>query len=79
MISFFINFASNYYHNMNLSEIGAQIKSRRKFLKLSQQELADLAEVNINTIVSIERGAGNPLYQTINHVAEVLGLEIVMK
>ena len=64
---------------MKIAEIGTQIRNRRKYLKLSQQELADLAEVNINTIVSIEKGVGNPLYKTVNHIAEVLGNEIIMK
>lgn len=64
---------------MNLTDIGTKFKSRRKSLNLSQQELADLAEVNINTIVNIERGKGNPLFITVNHIAEVLGLETLVE
>ena len=64
---------------MNQETIGKQIKDRRRNLKLTQQELADLAEVNINTIVSLERGEGNPKIQTVFHVCEVLGMEIVLK
>lgn len=64
---------------MNLKEIGDTIKHRRKYLKLKQQDLADLAEVNINTVVSIEKGDGNPLFATIAQMAEVLGLEITLK
>lgn len=33
---------------------GAQIKERRKALKITQQELADLAGISINTIVATE-------------------------
>ena len=43
---------------MNL--LGKQIKERRHLLKIKQQELADLAGVSINTVVAVERGAGNP-------------------
>ena len=61
---------------MNLKELGGIIKSRRQFLKLHQQDLADLADVNINTIVNIERGQGNPKILTLFTIFKVLGLEI---
>ena len=61
---------------MNLGEIGLIIKNRRRQLNINQHDLADLAEVNINTIVSIERGKGNPKLGTIIILCKVLGLEI---
>ena len=61
---------------MNLNEIGALIKTRRSSLKLRQQELADLAQVNINTVVGIERGTGNPNIKTLIGICEILGLDI---
>ena len=61
---------------MNLGEIGLIIKNRRRQLNINQQDLADLAEVNINTIVSVERGKGNPKLDTIIILCKVLGLEI---
>lgn len=64
---------------MNISEIGNTVKARRKKLHLCQQELADLAEVNINTILAIERGDGNPKAETLITVANVLGLELILK
>ena len=45
---------------MNTKDLGAQIKARRQALKVTQQEVADLADVSINTIVAVERGTGNP-------------------
>lgn len=63
---------------MNLKEIGLVLKNRRKELKLTQQEVSDLAEVNINTLVAIERGSGNPLLKSIIEVAGVLGMEIIL-
>lgn len=64
---------------MNLQEIGQVIKLRRRDLKIKQQELADLAGVNINTIVAIERGVGNPKIETLLAICEVLGLQSVVK
>ena len=64
---------------MNLDEIGKTIKSRRQILRITQQELADLAEVNINTIVAIERGNGNPKIATMLAIYNVLGLQMIVK
>ena len=64
---------------MNLQEIGQVIKLRRRDLKIKQQELADLAGVNINTIVAIERGVGNPKIETLLATCDVLGLQSVVK
>lgn len=64
---------------MNREEIGKAIKSRRQNLKVTQQELADLADVNINTVVAIERGAGNPKIETLLAICDVLGLQTIVK
>lgn len=61
---------------MTNAEIGQAIKTRRTYLKIGQQELADLAEVGINTIVAIERGTGNARLQTLLKVCEALGLTL---
>lgn len=64
---------------MIFAKIGETIKERRHFLKIKQQELADLSGVNINTIVAIERGTGNPKIETLLTICEVLGLQIIIK
>lgn len=64
---------------MNREEIGKAIKSRRQSLKVTQQELADLADVNINTVVAIERGTGNPKIETLLAICDVLGLQTIVK
>lgn len=61
---------------MTNSEIGKAIKERRTYLKIGQQELADLSEVGINTLVAIERGTGNARLQTLLKVCEALGLTL---
>ena len=44
---------------MTMKTIGQKIQSRRKELGITQQELADIAGVGINTLVAVERGLGN--------------------
>lgn len=55
------------------------IKSRRKTLAISQQDLAEMAGVGLATIKDIERGKGNPSMGTVSKIMEVLGLEIEYK
>ena len=49
---------------------------RRKFLKVTQEELADIAGVGVNTLIKMERNVGNPTLSVINKVLDVLGLEL---
>lgn len=64
---------------MTLKEIGYFIKKRREFLNLRQQDLSELSNINTRTIHLIEQGSGNPSYETLNKIAEILGLEIQVK
>ena len=59
-----------------MANIGESIRNRRKFLKITQEELADIAGVGINTLIKMERGDGNPTLSVINKVLDVLGMEI---
>lgn len=59
-----------------METLGKTIKARRQQLGLTQQELADLSGVGINTLVAMERGKGNPSVGTFQKVASVLGLEL---
>ena len=56
--------------------IGAVIKQRRKELKITQPHLAELADVNVNTIYRIERNEANPTIQALKKILDVLGMEI---
>ena len=56
--------------------LGQIIKARRKELGLTQNTLALLSQVGINTIVSIERGSKSPSIDTLTKVADVLGLDV---
>jgi len=59
-----------------MNNLGQTIKARRKELGLTQNTLALLSQVGINTIVSIERGSKSPSVETLTKVADVLGLDL---
>ena len=42
---------------------------------ITQQDLAEMAEVGIATVKDIERGKGNPSLNTLRKLCTVLGLE----
>lgn len=60
-------------------DIAASIKNRRVQLGISQQVLAEFAEVGISTVKDLERGVGNPSIQTLRKMLDVLGLELTVQ
>jgi transcriptional regulator with XRE-family HTH domain len=64
---------------MIIQEVGKSIRSRRKALKLTQPDLAQLAKVSINTLYKIERGQTNPTMEIIEKITSVLGLEVKLE
>lgn len=63
----------------HLTAIIQQIKERREILKITQESLADLSGVGLRTIKQLEGGKGNPTFNTLQEIADVLGLELVLK
>ncbi|MEA5403228.1 helix-turn-helix domain-containing protein [Arcicella sp. DC2W] len=59
---------------MNLSQ---ELKQRREQLGITQEYLAELAGVGLRTIKAFESGKANPRLETLNKLAEVLGMELV--
>lgn len=59
--------------------IGSSIKARRKALKVTQQLLAQLADTSVNTLYKIERGQANPTLETLDRIADVLGMEVCLE
>lgn len=64
---------------MLIKGLGETIRSRRKELAITQPHLAELAKVSTNTLYKLERGQGNPSLLVLNKLAEVLGMELIMK
>ncbi len=61
---------------MNLQDT---MKERRKILSLSQNDLAEMADLSLATIKDIERGKGNPTIATVSKIMDILGMEIVYR
>lgn len=48
-------------------------------LRVTQPQVAELAEVSVNTLYKIERGQANPTLETLNKIADILGLEVALQ
>ena len=64
---------------MPLSAIQATLKERRQMLNVTQETLAALSGVGLRTLKEIESGRGNPTLDTIQKLADVLGLDLCLK
>jgi len=64
---------------MHQEELIVTLKDRRETLKVTQEYLAELSGVSLRTLKAIESGKGNPTIETLNKLAEVLGLELKLE
>lgn len=64
---------------MSVNAVGKLIRDRRKSLRITQPDLAELAGISVNSLYKIERGQANPTFGLIGKIAEVLGLEIKLE
>lgn len=64
------------YYTMSFYSI---IRERRNLLGLTQQDLADYTGLSLRFIKSIELGKANPSLNTLKIIAEILGLEVIIK
>lgn len=63
---------------MGVEEIGALIKERRRTLKITQPDLAEMAGISKNTLYKIETGQANPTIRMLNKIADILGMEVII-
>lgn len=59
-----------------MKDIGSKIKDSRKRKGLSQEELSELAKVNLRTIQRIENNENEPRGKTLNLICDALNLNI---
>ena len=64
---------------IGFSRMDKIVKERRTILGLTQQDLSDYTGLSVRFIKSVEAGKGNPSIHSLAKIAEVLGLEIVLK
>lgn len=55
---------------------GARVRNVRVELGLSQENVADLAQMHVTNYGKIERGVANPSLVTILRIASVLGVDV---
>ncbi len=61
---------------MSPQDLGQRFRTRRKLLRLRQRDLAEMAEVTLRGLISLEKGQANPTLKQLTKIADVLGLEI---
>ncbi|HQR93440.1 MAG: hypothetical protein B7Y15_05625 [Bacteroidetes bacterium 24-39-8] len=61
---------------MEVHEMGQIISKRRLDLRLDQQDLAEMSGITVKTLYLIEKGIGNPSFNTLNKIFDLLGLTI---
>jgi transcriptional regulator with XRE-family HTH domain len=61
---------------MHQQDIVETLKKRRITLQVNQETLAMLSGVGLRTVKQFESGKGNPTLETIQKLADVLGLEM---
>ncbi len=64
---------------MHSEELIKIIKDRRAALQVTQEYLAELSGVGLRTLKQFESGKGNPTLQTLQKIADVLGLEVSLQ
>jgi transcriptional regulator with XRE-family HTH domain len=57
--------------------LGAAIRERRIFLRISQEELAVRSGLHRTYLSDVERGARNPSIKTIEKIAQALDVPVV--
>ena len=62
-----------------MTNLGKQIVNRRKQLKITQADLAEMSGVSLRTVNSIENGNANPSIDVLSRVLEPLGLVITLQ
>lgn len=64
---------------MHLKRLIQVIKNRREVLGVTQEHLAELSGVGLRTLKAFESGKSNPTFETLNKLAEVLGMELKLE
>lgn len=64
---------------MHLERLILTIKKRREMLQVTQETLAELSGVGLRTLKQFESGKGNPTLQTLQKLADILGMEVCLR
>ncbi len=64
---------------MHIDNIIKTLRDRRTSLRVTQETLAEMSGVGLRTLKQIESGSGNPTLATLQRLADVLGMEIILQ
>lgn len=64
---------------MHHEDLIRSIKERREMLRVTQENLAQLSGVGLRTLKQFESGKGNPTLTTLQKLADVLGMELILQ
>ncbi len=62
-----------------IQKIGQLIQQRRDHMHITQKQLAEMADIGINTLYKIETGQANPTLESLQKITDVLGMEITLQ
>jgi transcriptional regulator with XRE-family HTH domain len=62
-----------------IQKIGQLIQQRRDNMRITQKQLADMADVGINTLYKIETGQANPTLESLQKITDILGMVITLQ
>lgn len=62
-----------------IKTIGMLIQLRRDHMQITQMQLAEMAEIGINTLYKIETGQANPTLRSLQKITDILGMEITVQ
>lgn len=64
---------------MHSTQLIHTVKNRREMLQVTQKMLSDISGVGLRTLKQFESGKGNPTLETLNRLADALGLELTFQ
>jgi HTH-type transcriptional regulator/antitoxin HipB len=64
---------------MSPAEVGAHIRQRRKRLRLTQQDVADLVGVNRRLVSEVERGSERVTLHHLLAICDAVGLDLSVR
>ncbi len=62
-----------------IKKIAHLIQQRRDHMRITQKQLAEMADIGINTLYKIETGQANPTLGSLQKITDILGMEITLQ
>jgi HTH-type transcriptional regulator / antitoxin HipB len=63
----------------DLAQLALVLRARRAELRLTQEQVADVTGLNRRVIGELERGRISPRFDTVQRIANALGLDVELR